>query len=546
MGKIEILQRQFEDAARRFPGMTYCLVSWPFSKDTDFDPIIRVDEPGRFKPKRVVMPEEYLFTVDNYITHWEHFPETALAEELADDEYYGQEHKVVWRKKGWLIRQKGEEWSKDASIRRLKDLTNELIKLVNNAIWMSSEDKMFLRREIEIYDEGTVEPYGTSCGIWPVIEWLWTVSTFTENCQVYWLLESAVGTPRCKSIKSVRSKGIPYYVVIDDVFLKSALFCNFLGKQPQDKLMELNLSGKSVKPEPKKTGGKMSEFEIIIDQLNSAASDFRGLSYTLICGKTEDEAHNRLVDYTQRHSDYEIHGSSTVKPNPSDMMKLYRTHVIAKHKCHAWNLVEAWQTLERLAGLAYIRVIDMIGSFDFQAPFMICCPMDIFIIAKYKTKKHGEKQGKTFLYSTEQEKIAFEDTDIFLNIALQYTNIYNTFQGELSEDDIAETELENKAVKEANDNDTVPPPIDTEGLCDEYNKKKTIPPKEPIIDEHKKSKKVPLARTIRDVLDAHPEFKNNFQETMKAVNKILTLNGWPETKPKTFSNSPGWKKRCRR
>lgn len=187
MGKLEILQRQFEDAAGLFPGLTAVSEVWP-------------KESGKF---RVLL--EYQYNSQNLIKLWEN---------KAIHETEG----LSTARRYWLIKPEGEEWSKESAYRRLRILAEEGVVLLQLVDW---HRKKYMEKENLDFDLETA--FRT-----PIF--LEGEEFYNEmSCAQEWVLrlygQAEDPNPLSRKRSTYYSKN---YSWVEDVFYQSAVYCRHL------------------------------------------------------------------------------------------------------------------------------------------------------------------------------------------------------------------------------------------------------------------------------------------------------------------------------
>lgn len=243
MHELNILQDQFADTAKRYPGLECCVIGWHRSyRETEE----RGSEDATDCP--ITLPPEYRCSASDCICAWEHFP--CQARHLISDshrEYLSEsdlaayeaecEERVSWRKKTLLMRRTGETWKKETAFASLATLTDRTMPYVRRWNALSHSAYFDVESELEVYAEGTwsdQEEYNRDPRVWDLVRWLWLLFLVNTNQRVCIPYAGAGGCGSYPALPSYRERHWPYAMKIDDVFLESAFLCRFLLKAHTD------------------------------------------------------------------------------------------------------------------------------------------------------------------------------------------------------------------------------------------------------------------------------------------------------------------------
>ena len=202
MEQLKTLQRQFESAADQFPGMIHCIKRLRMfgvikikygskPKELGLDASVFLNQVSR---KAVETPSEYEPTPEKTIKWW--YSEV--------DPSYGTDFCEIQ----WLIRPEYHNWDKTKALYKLKTLAENAVAYLFNEKANPAVNSIFS----EIGSE---------------------ITNGAEEQQIQGWLSIVRHLQPTQTIKKTRDKepaenGKPYFSVVDDVFVQSALACGKL------------------------------------------------------------------------------------------------------------------------------------------------------------------------------------------------------------------------------------------------------------------------------------------------------------------------------
>jgi len=320
MHELSILQDQFADLAKRYPGLECCVIGWHKScreakKQGGED---AADCP-------ITLPQEYRCSASDCIGAWEHFP--CNADHLISDshrEYLSEwdlaaykdecEERVSWRKKTLLMRRTGETWKKETAFGSLATLTDRTMPCVRRWNTLSHSAYFDVESELKVYAEGTwSDQEDRGPRTLDLIRWLWLLFLVNRNQRVCVPYGGGGGYgPYLESLPRRRERRWPYAMKIDDVFLESAFLCGLLLNAGRECSITIPRSkgegsvglAQEEQPDPKSPVQVDKDTQAATDLPDGRDTPLEPKTLLLHCRRLEAEYEGNLYPLSERQTEF--------------------------------------------------------------------------------------------------------------------------------------------------------------------------------------------------------------------------------------------------